>query len=146
MVLFKEVKARLAEKQPLTPQTFLSMLAGSITNEVFSSQNPEKKFIAFKTENKNVIEQEILNLRTDMPELCAKITDALRIQTLCDQQEKKDSSDTLIKAKELGILINEREIPLPSSFMTTVRSLGKKHNLIIPPVQITSEQDHSLVN
>ena len=41
----------------------------------------------------------------------------------------------------LGILVEEREVPLPSIFMTVVRLLGEEHNLIIPPVQITPEQD-----
>lgn len=146
MVLFKEVKAGLTKKLPLKTQAFLSMLAGSITNEVFGSQNPEKKFITFKQENRGQIEQELLSLKTDMPDLCVKITDALRIQTLCDHQEGEDSSKTLVRAKEYGILTEEREIPLPSSFMATVRLLGEEHSLIIPPVQITPEQDNSIVH
>ncbi len=39
--------------------------------------------------------------------------------------------------------MEERDIPLPSTFMTSVRELGKQHNLLIPPVQITPEQDDS---
>ncbi len=146
MVLFKEIKTGLTKKHPLKNQTFLSMLAGSITSEVFGSQNPEEKFITFKEENRSEIEQELLSLKTVMPGLCAKVTDALRIQTFCDRQEEEDSSETLVRAKEYGILIEEREIPLPSTFMTIVRLLGEEHNLIIPPVQITPEQDHSMVH
>ena len=146
MVLFKEIRARLSEKQPLEEPTFLSMLAGSITNEIFSTQNPEKKFAAFRQKNLGEIEQEIISLRTDMPKLCAKVTDALRIQVLCDHQEGEDSSGTLIRAKEIGVLAEERDVPLPSTFMTAVRLLGEEHNLIIPPVQITPEQDHSMVH
>ena len=146
MVLFKEIKTSLTKKQPLKDHTFLSMLAGAVTNEVFASQNPEEKFATFRRENRGEIEQELLSLRTDMPDLCAKITDALRIQTLCDHQEGGDSSGTLIRAKECGILVEEREIPLPSTFMTSVRLLGEEHNLIIPPVQITPEQDRLIVH
>jgi len=146
MVLFKEIKARLAVKQPLKEQTFQLMLAGAITNEIFNTQNPEKKFSAFRQKNQGEIEQEIISLREDVPKLCAKVTDALRIQVLCDHQEGEDSSGTLIKAKELGVLIEERDVPLPSTFMTVVRLLGEEHNLIIPPVQITPEQDHSMIH
>ena len=141
MILFKVVKENLTKKHPLNESTFLSMLAGSITNEVFASHNMEEKFVHFRKENRAEIEQELLSLRTDNPQLCAKITDALRIQTLCDNQEGKNSSDTLVRAKELGILVKEREVPLPSTFMAVVRLLGEEHNLIIPPVQITPEQD-----
>ncbi len=143
MVLFKEMKARLTKKQPLKNH---SMLAGSITNEVFGNQNQEKKFVAFRQENLGNIELELLNLSADLPKFCENITDALRIQTLCDHQEGEDSSGTLIRAKELDILIEERETPLPSTFMTIVRLLGEEHNLIIPPVQITSEQDNSIMH
>jgi len=141
MILFKEVKESLLKKQPLKESTFLSMLAGSITNEIFASHNMEEKFVLFRKKNRAEIEQELLSLRIDNPGLCAKVTDALRIQTLCDNEEKKDSSDILVRAKELGILVEEREVPLPSTFMAGVRLLGEEHNLIIPPVQITPEQD-----
>lgn len=141
MILFKEVKKSLIKKHPLKESAFLSMLAGSITNEIFASHNMEEKFILFRKENRAEIEQELLSLRVDNPKLCATITDALRIQTLCDNQEGNNSPDILVRAKELGILVEEREVPLPSTFMTGVRLLGEEHNLIIPPVQITPEQD-----
>jgi len=146
MVLFKEMKTRLVEKRPSDDPAFLSMLAGSITNEVFATRNPAEKFILFRKENRAEIEQELLSMGVEMVELCATITDALRIQTLCDHQEGEDSSEILLRAKELGILIEEREIPLPSTFMTVVRVLGEEHNLTIPPVRITPEQDQSVIH
>ena len=146
MVLFKETKSNLVKKNPTMDANFLSMLAGSITNEVFGTQNPQEKFVTFRKSNWGLIEQELLSLVTDMGKLCTKVTDALRIQTLCDHQEGTDSSETLTRAKERGYLIEEREIPLPSTFMTIIRMLGEEHNLIIPPVQITPEQDQSMVH
>ena len=146
MVLFKEVKTKLTRNQPSQDPTFLSMLAGSITNEVVATRNPAEKFVLFRKENRAEIEQELLGLAAEMLQLCAKITDALRIQTICDHQEGKDSTAVLVRAKELGILIEEREVPLPSTFMSTVRLLGEEHNLIVPPVQITPEQDQSIVH
>jgi hypothetical protein len=141
MVLFKEIKARLTENRPADDPVFISMLAGSVTNEVFATRNPAEKFVLFRKDHRAEIEQTLLSLRSDMPQLCARITDALRIQTLCDHQEDEDNSELLLRAKELGILVEEREIPLPSTFMTIVRLLGEEHNLIIPPMQITPEQD-----
>jgi len=146
MVLFKEIKARLTENRPSEDPAFLSMLAGSIANEVFATRNPAEKFVLFRKENRAEIEQELLSIGTDMPRLCTRITDALRIQTLCDHQEGEESSELLLRAKELGILIEKREIPLPSTFMTIVRLLGEEHNLIIPPMQITPEQDQSVMH
>lgn len=146
MVLFKEMRAKLADKNPDCDKVHLSMLAGSITNEIFGARNMEEKFARFRTENLGDIEQELLSLREDHPEICQHLTDALRIQTLCDHQDGIDSGSTLVRAKEYGFLLEDRDIPLPSSFMTTVRDLGKQHSLIIPPVEISPDEDNSMVH
>lgn len=146
MILFKEMRMNLDQKQQNMPQSERSILAGSITNEVFGTPNPAPKFKAFRDNNWGVIEQELLNLHENYNFLCRHITDALRIQTLCDSQEGADSSETLVKAKEYGYLLEERETPLPSTFMSIIRALGKEHKLIIPPVQITPEDDAALIH
>lgn len=146
MVLFKEIRAKITQMAPNDSPTDLSMLAGSVTNEVFGTLNQEGQFVAFREKNRGAIEQALLSLKNDLPDLCRHITDALRIQTLCDHQEGEDSSQTLTQAKEFGILIEEQDIPLPSTFMTTIRELGTQHNLTTPPVQISPELDQSMVN
>jgi hypothetical protein len=146
MVLYKEVRSNLMSRRSEQDKLHLTMLAGAITNEVFGTQNPEEKFVRFRQENWGSIEQELLNLKEDLDSLRALLTDALRIQTLCDHQEGGDSSTTLLRAKELDFLLEEREIPLPSSFMTAVRELGEHHNLLLPPLHISPEQDDSMVH
>ncbi len=141
MVLFKELKTILTRKFPEREEQFLSMLAGSITNELFGTRNPAEKFARFRKEQWGEIEQELLGLKDELPGLCPRITDALRIQVLCDHQEGEDSSRILVAAKEFGVLVEDREIPLPSTFMTLVRLLGEEHNLIIAPAQINPEDD-----
>ncbi len=146
MVLFKELRSRMAKKKPDAELSRLAALAGAITNEVFGTQNPGEKFVRFRTENRGEIEQEMLALKDELPELCADVTDALRIQTLCDHQEGNDTSQTLVRAKELGFLMEDRDVPLPSSFMMLARSLGEKHNLIIPPTQLATGQGTAMVH
>ena len=146
MVVFKEIRSRLVKKNPDIEATHLSSLAGAITNEVFGTQNSESKFVSFRAENLGDIEQELLAMKEELPRLCANITDALRIQTLCDHQEGHDSSQTLVHAKEFGFLMEDRDVPLPSSFMTMARALGEKHNIIIPPIQINPEQASTMVH
>ncbi|MBU1566434.1 MAG: hypothetical protein KJ630_12515 [Proteobacteria bacterium] len=146
MVLFKEIRARIAKKKPDAEASSISGLAGAITNEVFGTQNPGDKFVRFRAENLGEIEQELLALKDELPELRAEITDALRIQTLCDHQEGNDSSQTLVRAKEFGFLIEDRDVPLPSSFMMLVRSLGERHDIIIAPAQIHPAQDETMVH
>ena len=146
MVFYKEVRSALMAKRPELDKEHLVMLAGSIVNEVFGTQNPAEKFIRFRHDNWGDIEQELLNIKEESAALCPLLTDALRIQTLCDHQEGSDSSATLVHAKQMDFLQEEREIPLPSSFMVAVRELGKMHNLLVPPMQITPEQDDSIVH
>lgn len=146
MVLYKEVRILLSRKKSAMDPARLAGLAGAITNEVFGTQNPEDRFVRFRAENWGEIEQELLALKEELPDLCAEITDALRIQTLCDHQEGNDTSQILVHAKEYGFLLEEREIPLPSFFMTLVRALGEKHNLIIAPAQMTPLQETPMVH
>lgn len=146
MVFYKEVRTRLMAKKPELDKEHLVMLAGSIVNEVFGTQNPAEKYARFRHENWGDIEQELLYIKEESAALCPLLTDALRIQTLCDHQEGCDSSATLVHAKQLDFLQEERDIPLPSTFMVAVRELGKMHNLLLPPMQITPEQDDSIVH
>ncbi len=146
MVLFKEVRATLIQKMSGEKPSNISMIAGSATNEIFGTPNPEQRFVTFREKNWGVIEQTLLSLKDDVPEICPEVSDALRVQTLCDHQTGEDSSQTLVRAQELGILVEDRDIPLPSVFMITVRDLGKKHNLVSPPVEISPEQDQSIVH
>jgi len=133
MVLFKELRDSLAQRRSDLEPSFRLMLAGILTNEVFGTRNAEPKFESFRLANKGLVEQELLGLKDEIGELCTYLTDALRIQSLCDHQEGHQDTGSLQHAQKIGILEEEREIPLPSSFMTTVRELGKIHNLIVPP-------------
>lgn len=146
MILFKEVRDSLANRRPDFEPSFRLMLAGIITNEVFGTRNPEEKFETFRIENKALIEQELLGLKDEISEICPNLSDALRIQALCDHQEGNPSTAFLAQAQQIGILDEEREIPLPSSFMTMVREIGSKHNLIVPPSPIETDTDQQIIH
>lgn len=141
MIVFKEVRTALADRMKDKDAPYLAMLAGAITNELFGTQNNEEKFRLFREQNRALLEQELLSFKEDYPALLAPLTDALRVQTLCDSQEGDSSELVLGRANELGFLQAERDIPLPSSFMTMIRELGEQHNLIIPPAQINPDHD-----
>ena len=143
MIFFKEFKSVIIKKHPDLDTTSQTMLAGAITNELFGAQNTEEKFQIFRNKHQGTIEQELMSLSSELPALMDPLSDALRIQILCDNQEGINSAHVLKQADSLGILTKDRELPLPSTFMETVRSLGAVHKLIIPPVEIdaTEEQD-----
>lgn len=145
MVLFKELRSLLTRKHPDRDSLFIAMLTGAITNELFGTLNMEEKFQDFRRRNRADIEQQLLSLAQELPTLTAALTDTLRIQTLCDNREDKDGAKLLHHAAEIGLLLQERELPLPSTFMTMVRSLGDAHQLIISPAAISQEEDQGLV-
>lgn len=150
MVLFKELRSLLTGKYPERDALAVAMLTGAVTNELFGSLNMEEKFQDFRRQNRAAIEQELLGLALELPSLAAPLTDALRMQALCDQamdENKEESNERLLtQAAEIGLLIQERELPLPSTFMTMARALGDAHRLIIPPLEISQEDDTGLTH
>ena len=145
MIFFKEVKTHIEKNHPNLDESARIMLAGAITNEIFGSHNPEEKFQTFRNKHQGTIEQELLNIADELSHMINPLADALRIQTLCDNQEGTDSAHVLKQADSFGILPHNRDIPLPSAFMETVRGLGAEHKLIIPPVEFDTTEEQNLL-
>ena len=137
MVLFKMMRSALAERYPDGEQAFVNKLTGAVVNTLFGTPNREEPFLSFAKSNKILIDEEISNIAVEFPEMKIPITDALRVQFLCDSQEGFDNETMLMKARDLGILIMEREVPLPDHFMTLARNLGEEYNMT-HQVQINS--------
>ena len=133
MILFKTFRARIALQFPDSDRNFTSMLAGAMLATLFGNANSDERFTTFQQKNRAVIEQLLIELPDILNDLRGPLTDALRIQVLCDHQEGHDSSRLLLNAHSLGILIEDRPVPLPSSFVSMVRLLGEQHGLISPP-------------
>ncbi|CAG37614.1 hypothetical protein [Desulfotalea psychrophila] len=146
MIFFKELRTHLTNNYSDKSKRHNITLTSTITNEIFGTPNPEESFVHFHKENWAIIEQELLTLKENFPLLLPSLTDALRIQTLCDSQEGQDSSAVLVKANNFGFLLEEREVPLPSNFITAVRTIGGTYNLIIPPVQVNPEQEAAITH
>ncbi|MEJ2058001.1 MAG: hypothetical protein P8X39_09220 [Desulfofustis sp.] len=146
MVFFKEIRTLLNQNHPDMDDEKQLMLAGAITNELFGTPNPEPRFVSFRQEHQAIIEEEMSGLAANLPHLCSCLTDALRVQALCDNQEGLEDPGVLRAAEALGLLVKERNLPLPSAFMTLVRGLGEQYQLIIAPAQISPEDDRSMVH
>lgn len=131
MLFFKKLKEKLSEKYILKDASYVSKLAGAIVNNLFGTPNTQEPFATFVEENLFFIKLEMKNIATEFKELRIPLTDALRVQFLCDSQEGIDSSAALLHAKQLDILIVDREIPLPAKFASLVRDLGSSHDLLV---------------
>jgi hypothetical protein len=134
MIFFKKMKEHLTEKYPNEDTRYPGMLAGAILNELFNTRNPDESYAAFATANKEVIDREITCAAQQFPDLCIPLTDALRIHFLCNHQEGiiENNEEILSKARDYGILIEERDVPLPKGFMELVHRIGVAYGILNP--------------
>ena len=107
-------------------------LVGCIVNDLFGTPAQDQETTHFAREHIEAIEKELWRLAESIPELLPILTDALRMQTLCDHEEGVNSLPTLLRARALGVLQEEKPIPMPSTFMLAVRQLGSKYGLLEP--------------
>ena len=107
-------------------------LAGAVVNNLFGSEPVDSEVIRFAREHRELVEEELRSLADYNQELLPFITDALRMQTICDNQEGIHSVGSLLMARALGLLQEGRNLPLPTSFMFSVRNLAAAHNLVEP--------------
>ena len=132
MVFFQDLKQKFAQKFPEQGSAYPAMLAGAVMNELFATPNPEERFQVFAEMNRARIVDELIKVAEEFPELCLLLTDALRMHFLCNHQEgiADNNEEILKKAKAYGILLDERDVPLPKGFMTLVYKVGRARGII----------------
>ncbi|MCI5165960.1 MAG: hypothetical protein D3903_07655, partial [Candidatus Electrothrix sp. GM3_4] len=107
-------------------------LTGAVVNNLYGNDAVDPQVNLFAGNHRELIEEELRGLSNQVAELIPHITDSLRMQTLCDNHEGIHSIPCLLLAKELGLLNEERELPMPSTFMLSVRTLGAESGLVKP--------------
>lgn len=132
MIFFKKMREFLVEKYPDQDKLFYGRIAGAVLNELFGTLNPDEKMRQFAQENEAVIHAELLDVGANFADFRIPLTDALRIHFLCDFQEELDdaAAAVLARAKDLGVLLEERDVPLPKGFMELVYRIGKAYGLV----------------
>jgi hypothetical protein len=134
MIFFKKLHSALTTEYPEWDPKFTSMVTGAVVNRIFGTTNDQEPFLSFNQENRDLISGEISGVANRLEEMRIPLTDALRMQSLCDQMDEVEGESYLKAARETGILIEERDLPMPNSFMDMVRRMGKAFGLIIPPL------------
>ena len=132
MIFFRKMRDLFAEKYPKREKSFHGMAGGAVMNELFGTPNLEPEFVQFFKDNQNIIVFELENINTNFGDFCIALTDALRIHYLCNFQEEIDDAEprVLARARELGVLLEDRDVPLPKEFMEFVYRIGKVHGLL----------------
>lgn len=132
MILFQHLKKSIFQRYADFSEKKKIRLAGAVVNNLYGSDAIDSQVNLFARNNRELVEKELRDLSKHVAELIPHITDSLRMQTLCDNQEGIHSMPCLLLAKELGLLDEERELPMPSTFMQSVRELGAKTGLVKP--------------
>lgn len=140
MVLFKVLRQDLHDRYVDRTEPFFSYLTGAVLNNLFGERPLDPAVERFAADNRELVERELRELADRCPDLRPMLTDALRMKTICDNQEGIHSIPSLLMAKALGILQEERALPMPSTFMLQVRTLAAAHGLI-EPMQADAPED-----
>ncbi|PIE59514.1 MAG: hypothetical protein CSA32_03950 [Desulfobulbus propionicus] len=130
MVFFQALKNDLGKRTEPEDQHRLTMLAGAVVNNLFGTEPSDQKIVDFANKNRDLVEQELRQVAIRLSDLCPFLTDALRMKVICDNQEGIYSIPSLLMARELGILQETRALPMPSTFMLSVRTLAAEKGLI----------------
>jgi hypothetical protein len=132
MVLFKELKPHMETSYPNMNPEDTGRLAGAVINSLFGIKDMEKSVETFTSVNQHLIDAEVAAFAKNFDHLRIPLTDALRVQYLCDSHEGINSESILEKADKMQILISERDVPLPGAFMSIVRSFGVAYKILEP--------------
>ena len=130
MILYQRLKEDVQTRYQDWSDQDKTWLAGAVTNNLFGTEAADPEVNAFARKHRELLEQELWELQGRVSDLVPHLTDALRMQTICDNHEGIHSLPCLLIAKELGLLDEERVLPLPATFMIAVRKLGAEYGLI----------------
>jgi hypothetical protein len=144
MVLYRELKSLLLLKH--RDPVFVNTLTGAVVNELFGTGHPGTVIDNFSRANQDAVEKTFQMISAELDHLKIPLTDALRIQFLCDSHEGMDSTAVLEKAEKRNLLIVERDVPLPGAFMNIVRSFGRSYGILDPQPLTPPETTQTSLN
>ena len=130
MVLYRELKSLLLLRH--RDPAYVNNLTVTVVNELFGIMHPGTVIESFSQEDRDTVEKTFQMISTKLDHLKIPLTDALRIQFLCDSHEGIDSTAVLEKAEKRKLLIVERDMPLPGAFMHIARSFGRSYGILDP--------------
>ncbi len=130
MILYKKLAEDIGGRRSGLDSDQQRYLAGSVVNNLFGTEPLDEMVAVYARENREVVEEELRTINERFTLLCPYLTDALRMKTICDNQEGTHSIPSLLMAKALGILQEDRALPMPSTFMISVRTLATENGLV----------------
>ncbi len=134
MIAFRDLREVVCRRFPERERQYHNKLTGAVINRCFGIVNSEPAFQEFAQSEYQMIDDILNRLTADLPQLRIPLTDALRIMVLCDHQEGMDNSKILLQTQNYGILLVERDLPMPHRFIELVRRIGASLGLVVSPL------------
>ena len=133
LIFFKELQNHVAGLFPDEDRGYHNRLTGAVINRCFGVENPDPAIRAFVEQESARIDEVMAGVGSGLENLRIPLTDALRITVLCDYQEGRDTSELLARARDAGLLIADRDMPMPHTFIELVRRIGQAYGVLTPP-------------
>lgn len=130
MILYRRLKEDVQKRYQDWSDQEKKWLSGAVVNNLFGTEAADPEVNTFARKNREIIELELRDLKDRVADLIPHLTDALRMQTICDNHEGIHSIPCLLLAKELGLFDQDRVLPMPSTFMIAVRKIGAEYGLV----------------
>ena len=131
MLLHRHLLADLAARRPELAEGERTLLAGAVGNNLFGTAPEHDGAEAFARNRRVLVEEELRALSGHLGKLAPLLTDALRMHCICEEQEGRNAAASLLMARALGILDGERPVPMPSTFMLSVRAAAVAEGLVL---------------
>lgn len=132
MLLHRQLLQDFAAQRPeLAPEDRVR-LAGALINDLFGTLPADEGVVAFARAQRALVEAAMRGLAAHSGKLRPLITDALRMHCICDGQEGVNTTASLLMARAIGLLEEERPMPMPSTFMLAVRAAAVAEGLVLP--------------
>lgn len=131
VIFFKDLRDHLRANRAGWDYDFVTKVTAAVVNDVFGVDNQEASIADFAAAHRQVIDEVRAAVGATQSTLRIPLTDALRTMVLCDYQEDgRDTSVVLERAREWGILLADRDLPLPNHFIDLVRRLGTAKGIL----------------
>ncbi len=139
MLLHRQLLQDFAAQRPeLAPEDRVR-LAGALINDLFGTVPADESVVAFARAQRALVEAAMRGLAAHSGKLRPLITDALRMHCICDGQEGVNTTASLLMARAIGLLEEERPMPMPSTFMLAVRAAAVAEGLVLPMAPARAE-------
>lgn len=139
MLLHRQLLQDFAAQRPeLAPEDRVR-LAGALINDLFGTVPADESVGAFARAQRALVEAAMRGLAAHSGKLRPLITDALRMHCICDGQEGVNTTASLLMARAIGLLEEERPMPMPSTFMLAVRAAAVAEGLVLPMAPARAE-------